>query len=271
MDGIRIVTINTWKGDGPYHRRMHLLARQLAELAPDIVACQEAFVSEEAGADTPRLLAEELGMNLFFSPAREKVRVFEGREVRSVSGMALLSRRPWQTRESIPVPSDRRDGERVAQVGAMELAGVLLTIANLHLTHLADADELRRRQLATVLHHSSVAGGVGPILVCGDFNTTFDGPVIGPLLADSSCVNIRDAWAAGGGTGPRGTLVGRAAPGPCIDYILSMALDGRRHPRFTSSRLALDMPAEPGGILPSDHFAVTTILHPDQPELVTTS
>lgn len=264
MDAVRVVTINTDKGDGPYHARMRLIAAQLGELAPDIVACQEAFVSQEASASTPSLLAEALGMHLFFSPAREKTREFDGREVRSFSGMALLSRVAWQARETIPLPADSRDGERVAQLGRVELAGVQLTIANIHLTHLRDEDDLRARQLATALQHSGVANAAGPVLVCGDFNTAFDGPVLGPLLQSGSCVDIRDAWDDGGGTGPRGTLVHRGRGGPCIDYILSIARPGHGHPRFESSALALDTPKVPGGMFPSDHFAVTTVLHPHQ-------
>lgn len=266
MHGIRIVTINTGKGDGPYGRRLQLLANQLAEIAPDIVACQEAFVAEEAHADTPGMLAKALGMHLFFTPAREKLRRVEGREVHSISGLAMLSRLAWQSQGSIALPSDERDGERVAQVGQVGINGLAVTIANLHLTHLAHADELRARQLAAVLNHPTLATADAPSLVCGDFNTAFDGPVLGPLLESQPPARVRDTWELGGGGGPRGTLVSRGPSVPCIDYILSLATAGHGHPPFASSGLALHQPGVAGGIFPSDHFAVTTVLHLDQPE-----
>jgi endonuclease/exonuclease/phosphatase family metal-dependent hydrolase len=60
---IKIITINTWKCDGEYRERMRSLAEGLRLLKPDIIACQECFVSEEA--DTLKFLAAELHMNYY--------------------------------------------------------------------------------------------------------------------------------------------------------------------------------------------------------------
>ena len=36
---LRIVTLNTWKGDGAYRARLEAMAVGLATLQPDLVAC----------------------------------------------------------------------------------------------------------------------------------------------------------------------------------------------------------------------------------------
>ncbi|MGD9893835.1 MAG: hypothetical protein AB7U18_21335, partial [Dehalococcoidia bacterium] len=58
---IRIVTINTGKCDGLYRVRIRWLARELARLEPDIIALQEAFITEDGSAHTPSELAARLG------------------------------------------------------------------------------------------------------------------------------------------------------------------------------------------------------------------
>lgn len=264
MTAIRIVTVNTGKGDGPYRARLGLLVEQLQELRPDIVALQEAFRADGHGVDTTSELARALQMSMFYSPARGKEREFEGQPTWSDSGLALLSRRPWLTARTIVLPCDPRDGERIAQVGVTAVNGSPITVANLHLTHLRDCDELRALQLNLVLADSLLCEAPGPALVCGDFNTTFDGPVLGPLLAGSGPCDLRDTWLLGDGDTIRGTLPGYRAGDRCVDYILSLVRANAEHPRFTNSALALTR-SSADGTLPSDHYAVTTCLH-IQPE-----
>jgi len=256
MDGFRIVTINTGKGDGLYRSRMRLLVDQLAEFSPDLVACQEAFASKDAHADTARLLAGELGMNLAYSPARRKRRFFGERYVDSESGMALLSRKRWVAFEALTLPCDPRDGERVAQIGVLDLGRVRLVVANVHLTHLRDGDPLRVRQLDTVLRHPLFRHGGSVRLICGDFNTTAEGAVLRPILGQPT--GVRDTWELGGGFGPRGTLAGPGPSGPCVDYILSV--DGPPDVMFEGTTIALDRHHPEHGILPSDHLGIATTL-----------
>lgn len=110
---LRVVTINTGKGDGLYHRRIPWLVEQLAELSPAIIACQEVFVAAAAGAHTGQALAEGLAMHLAYSPARRKRRRLGERDVDSESGMALLSRKPWTAFETVTLPCDPRDRKSV--------------------------------------------------------------------------------------------------------------------------------------------------------------
>jgi endonuclease/exonuclease/phosphatase family metal-dependent hydrolase len=44
---LRLVTINTWKCDGAYHRRLDHLERSLRRLRPDVICCQGVFQSPD--------------------------------------------------------------------------------------------------------------------------------------------------------------------------------------------------------------------------------
>jgi endonuclease/exonuclease/phosphatase family metal-dependent hydrolase len=75
---MRIVSLNTWKCDGPYRQRLGLMAEELAALAPDVLLLQEVFATEDGHADTAAFLAQALAMHVIVSPARRKHRLFEG-------------------------------------------------------------------------------------------------------------------------------------------------------------------------------------------------
>jgi len=253
---LRILTINTGKCDGPYLQRLDWLARELVILQPDIIACQEAFRDESGTFDTAGTLAERLQMHLVWAPARFKARICEGREVDSWSGMALLSRQPFTMVDTIELPSDDADGERLAQAGLLELGDVFVAIANLHLTHLRDHDALRAQQLRRVLSHPLMTMKRALRLVCGDFNSRPDGPLLASILGTQVFGHVEDAYVAGAGAIERGTL----ASGGCVDYVLSLAEDEASHPTFASSAVVLNRPEPKSGVLPSDHFGVATTM-----------
>src|ERR1700733_2667640 len=100
MEQIRIVTINTWKCDGNYDKRLTLLAEQLKALSPSVIACQECFLSEQGNADTLRFLAAELNMHSSFLPARFRKRLFKDNWVESFSGLGILSAHPLKELEN---------------------------------------------------------------------------------------------------------------------------------------------------------------------------
>jgi endonuclease/exonuclease/phosphatase family metal-dependent hydrolase len=155
MQSLRIVTINTWKCDGAYRDRLRWLGDELKRLQPDVIALQECFRDVEGAYDTAAYLARTLHFRHAWTPARLKLREFESRALESWSGLALLSRWPFRRVEKVDLPSDERDGERIAQVALVDWEDGVV-IANLHLTHLRDAAELRRRQLATLLMHEAL-------------------------------------------------------------------------------------------------------------------
>ena len=140
MDSLRIVTLNTGKCDGPYKARIEWLIEEAKRLSPDVLALQECFKDESGNLDTAEKVAKALKMTCAWAPARFKRRECEGVERWSWSGMALLSTQPWAYVDSIELPADARDGDRVAQVGLLDLDRVSVVIANVHLTHLRDGE-----------------------------------------------------------------------------------------------------------------------------------
>jgi endonuclease/exonuclease/phosphatase family metal-dependent hydrolase len=264
VEPLRVVTLNTGKCDGAYRGRIAWMVEEVRRLRPDVLACQEVF-RDEAGHDTLEALKRGLGLQAAWAPARLKRRVCEGEPVDGWSGMALLSSHPWTYVDAVELPADERDGDRMAQVGLLEIGETSVVIANVHLTHLRDADALRRRQIETALSHPLLNMKQALRLVCGDFNTTPDGPVLKPLMRENDFGDVVDCYVAGNGPRERATLPPQDAamtPRPCVDLILSLAEAPEQHPVFTSSAVVLKNRDPDSGLLPSDHYGVATTLVP---------
>jgi endonuclease/exonuclease/phosphatase family metal-dependent hydrolase len=264
MDALRIITLNTAKCDGPYADRVRWLAEEASDLRPDVFACQEVFREESGGLDTFATVQKHLQMDGAWAPARYKPRVSEGRDVVGWSGMALFSTRPWTYVDVLELPADPLDGDRVAQVGLLELERFSVVVANVHLTHLRDAEQLRRRQIEAVLAHPLMQMKQALRVVCGDFNSLPESRLISGLLDGKEHGNLRDAYIIGGGHADRATLPPRDAvpAGRCVDYILSVAASADTHPLFTSSVVTFKRRHPSRGILPSDHYGVACTLVP---------
>lgn len=260
---IKIVTINTWKCDGEYHRRMSLLSAGLKKIDPQIIACQECFFSEEGNADTAGWLAGELGMYYSFVGCRPKKRYFSGRWVDSLSGMAVLSRFPFIRSEPFElsgVPED--EGRKVQQVELEILPGKKIGITNVHLTHLRDAIALRERQVIEVCERLE-SGDQAFSIVCGDFNAGLRSAGLS-LLKDRS--GAADAYILGGGREPRISLVESFQQGVarCVDHIFCIPLrGGKSYPLFKDAAVVLNEADAETGLYPSDHFGIGTVLVAD--------
>ncbi len=151
MAEITVLTLNTWKCDGDYLKRLALLRHGIAALRPDICLLQESFAAGALGWDTAEHIAEALAYRVAYAPARDKERVIDGRPVRSQSGLALLTRGRINASQTVSLPDTPEDGERIAQISAVTIDGKRLLVVNLHLTYLLDRDELRQAELAATL------------------------------------------------------------------------------------------------------------------------
>jgi len=145
---LRLATLNTWKNEGRYPRRLELIAAGLAGLDLDVLLLQEAFVGQ--GWNTASWLGERLGLQVSLAPARWKPRLHDGRMMRSASGLAILSREVIVP-EVLSLSAHPDDGERIAMFA--DVGGGAFRVLNLHLTHLQGpvGDELRRVQLSEAL------------------------------------------------------------------------------------------------------------------------
>ncbi len=261
MTAIRIVTINTAKGDLDYSERIPWLAGELARLQPDIVLLQEALRAADDSRDTTRALAEVTGLQSCFAPARRKERTVDDVVLDTWSGLAILSREPIAESTVVPLPADAADGERIALLAMVPVGSATILIANLHFTHLSGggAADMRRREMETLLAHDWFDRERDAAIVGGDFNTRLDDL---PSLTDGNPGRIfADTWVLGDGRGPRATGPAHRSPeeGWCIDFLLSVVPEGGEHPACTDSAVVLG-DANDRGIYPSDHRGVMTTL-----------
>jgi endonuclease/exonuclease/phosphatase family metal-dependent hydrolase len=233
---MRIVTLNTWKNEGDYRRRLRLMRDGLADLSADVICLQEAFATP--GADTARELGAALGFVVHLAPARFKPRLHEGRMAQSSSGLAILTRWPGSSC-SMMLPSDPQDGERIAQRLDLRIGDRALRVLNLHLTHLRGAAELRATQLQRALAWAS-DGWTGGLVVAGDMNAT---------AADAALAHLKLPMRPGTLHGAR---VGSVAQAAAIDHCELVSPGGWRE---IDRVRGLETP-DAEGWLPSDHASV---------------
>lgn len=205
--------------------------------------------------NTTGYLVAELGMTSAFAPARRKPRSVEGVWHDTWSGLGILSRFDALQTETIALPDHPDDGERFALLGRWDLDGVDLVIANVHLTHLRDRDDLRAEQFATVLVHPWLNDPGRLTLIGGDLNTRPSG--IDRLRNAAAPRRLIDAFEAGGGAPDRVTVpVGRPdLPGTCVDYLLAVNSARDAALSFSGAAVVLDRP-DPDGVYPSDHYGI---------------
>lgn len=267
--GFRLVSINTWKGDGPYRARLDALVEGLRDLQPDVVACQEALASLDGRLSTPRALGDALGMRVAYYATRQKVRDVEGEPVKTWSGLATLTRLPVLDVVARPFPSDPADGDRGALLCLLDTTIGMAWIANTHLTHLRDP-ELRLRQVQALAADPSLCRAADLRVVCGDLNAAPDSAEVQWLLRGEHGWDALDCF---GHLAPaeRVTMTARnphvharrpntgSDEGRSIDHVLLLAPAGAPHPRVAEARVVLDRAAS-NGVVPSDHYGVSVTL-----------
>jgi endonuclease/exonuclease/phosphatase family metal-dependent hydrolase len=170
----------------------------------------------------------------------------------------VLTNFPVLKQSIVDLPSDAADGGRRAQLLTIEIKpGVLLLLANIHLTHLRN-ERLRRRQIRAVLE--SMRGPDASIrLIGGDWNAEKDSPNLSDLVEKTAAA---DCYALGGGKEPRASLVSPWLSGfpCCVDHFFILS-GTTPFPSFIRAGVVLNLP-EPGmsNIYPSDHFGIRVTL-----------
>jgi len=252
-DTLTVVTLNTWKCDGAYWRRLPLMARAVAEAAPDIVFLQEVLRAPGADdADTSAVLAEATGLIAHDEKARKTRRDVAGRRVQSWLGLTILSRWPLATRRlDLPV-SEGRDWDRLAQVAEGDTPLGPLTFVNLHLTHPPEDTHMRARQVATILDHLA-DNGTRRAIVGGDWNDTPDSPALRLVADDSRWACSHAVMEARGAVFPT-----FRDSGACIDHlvVLQEAAAGQRLRAVEAAPVGDWME---DGVPPSDHIGVRAV------------
>ncbi|HUB62146.1 MAG TPA: hypothetical protein VL978_15630 [Puia sp.] len=242
---IDLLTINTWKCDGDYYKRREVLAGGLRQkhLTDRVIFCQECFQSIDGEVDTLRYLSAELNIPGYFAKTRRKHRSLEGAMTDSYSGLGILTNLPVSGRTIIELPSSPADGGRVAQLLTLELdRGRSMLVTNVHLTHLRNSQELRIRQLASVLQEISTSSAHYRI-IGGDLNAEENSTEIQLLKEQAPVLHSASHW---------------------VDHLLIIRPAAEPYPEITGSDIVLDQPDAEYGLYPSDHFGVHAhLLIPD--------
>lgn len=252
--GIRIATLNLRCLLEEWDLRVPMIAAELAELNPDVIALQE--VCRQLTGDTDALtdligrLESATGETYDVSRANTHVAWDINQE-----GIALLTRHAFDQVETVDLPQGIFPRKAVVARISHEL--VPLVVAVTHLSFAANFDDqaaVRVSQLATLRQHmEGLRTSDSTLLIAGDLN---EGPAGDALLATTSA-GYRDAWALvhpdnDGPTFPA------SAPEARIDYVLYSppgdSVRAQRVQRF------LEEPTD--GRFASDHVGVWADLGP---------
>lgn len=259
------------------------MASALRELRPDVLLLQECFRSEDGRADTADWLARELGLQCCYVPARRKRRRWGNVSVMSDSGHAVLVRGRVKESWRLDLPTSPEGGERIALLCSGETSeGVRFLAACIHLSHRPGDDLGRAEQLRTVLRHPVWRAPFDLRVMAGDFNAPPDSTALAPLAEFSDLVvnSVFGRLQDGPRTHPcpepttsAGRLdeAGFPREARAIDHLLLVhpaATDRESGPRWrvAEARRVLDQPI--GGVWPSDHAGLWTVLHEVPPAAV---
>ncbi|MFM9837811.1 MAG: endonuclease/exonuclease/phosphatase family protein [Cyclobacteriaceae bacterium] len=256
---IRVVTINTWKCDGNYYKRINELALQLSKLDADIIACQECFMSEAVNADTLKFLADKLHMHYTFARGRVKDRLLENNWIPSSSNLGILSFYPITETHVYDLPCNEEDTDRKILYAKIAITkDRSLELFNTHLTHLTNSPlkELQFEALITIIN----ANKTNTVqLICGDFNSTINSKNLIDFAKNTSAM---DCYQFGNGEEPRYSLVEEYVKGKqiCVDHIFAIRPKNERIFSCKNSGVVLDSKGLENNLYSSDHFGIATTL-----------
>lgn len=235
---ITFATINTWKCDGDYDKRLELLHNQLNKHPIDVLCCQEVFSLEDYTVSTKSYLEKNLSLQSFSFPTRKKQRLFKNHNVSSFSGLCVFTNMTVIKEKQLYLSTHINDGERTAQLISIVKDKKKIAVINTHLTHLKNESELRSVQINEILQHVDFKY-YDVVFICGDLNDTPSSKVIKTITEKHLFKPALKKYPP--------TRNYR-----CIDYIFyksNVEIDVRE------TKIILNEPSEED-IFPSDHFGV---------------
>jgi endonuclease/exonuclease/phosphatase family metal-dependent hydrolase len=272
---MRIATLNLWGRRGEWDERRRVLAEGFRELAPDLVAFQEAVVGDGYDQVTDILGS---GYHLAHQTEREADR---GGDIEDGQGISIASRWPlgevWEPDLNVtPRTEDFACGTLIAEVFAPEPIGPLLFVNHLPNWQLAFEHE---RELQTIIAARTIEeiaeGREGlHVVLAGDLDATPDAASVRFLRGRQSLggmsVCYRDAWESTH-PGEEGHTFTAANPlvtaenwdwelelGRRIDYVMVRCSDHGPTLDIRACDRIFDEPAD--GVWGSDHFGVVADL-----------
>lgn len=261
--GVRVLTLNLWGRNGAWDERRAALVEGLREIEPDLVAFQEAIVTE--GYDQ---VADLLGPD--FHVVHQMGREGDG------TGLSIASRFPvgevWGAALHV-TPSEIAGRIAVAEILAPDPLGTLLLVHHNASWQLGFERERELQAVAAARFVEELADGRNAhVVLAGDFNAVPDAASIrfwrGLQSLGGASVCYRDAWESAHPEDPGHTFTPRnplvtggewpLEPGRRIDYVMVRCGDYGPTLDVTSCERVFDEPVE--GVWASDHFGVVADL-----------
>jgi endonuclease/exonuclease/phosphatase family metal-dependent hydrolase len=133
-------------------------------------------------------------------------------------------------------------------------------LVNVHLSHLTvkeGCNALRALQLRTVLNRLTQMPQHDLTLVCGDFNASMESFELAPFMKHPWI--LVDAFEQSGSS-EKVTCRTPDGDGLNLDHILCVPSRSRVTVDYRESAVVLNAPAQPSGVMPSDHAGVSVTL-----------
>lgn len=164
MEKIRIATFNVYYGKNPDKFSDAILKNENLSKA-DVILLQEVESYPEEGKARAEIIAENLGMNCVYTPARDT-------GIDGTHGLAILSKFKILETEVVPLPFfklRRNPRQRIAVSAVIEIEGMQLVVANVHLDTMLNIKN-RIEQVNAIVENLK-SHKIQKIVMAGDFNT----------------------------------------------------------------------------------------------------
>src|SRR5712692_8665973 len=169
---LRIATLNLEQNHKCWDLRRELIAAELGELNPDMLALNEIHIPTQTGRWLHRAAVERMGKK-YTLLQQSKVG-----EDSPIQAEGLLTRYPVLETANL----DYRSHNCVAQVARFEIQGRLLDVYVTHLIAARVEDSARQYQVEQLLEWAGTRDDADFSVVCGDFNATPDQPSVRLML-----------------------------------------------------------------------------------------
>jgi endonuclease/exonuclease/phosphatase family metal-dependent hydrolase len=250
---ISLLTINTWKNDGDYLKRLEVLLRNIQKADPQLILLQEAFQSVDNVYDTTKFLTGRLNYHYTSSLSRLKKRKLMDKLLDSYSNVSVISEFPIVKSYIVPMPSSEADGGRDAIAAEIVINNKRILVISIHLSHLRN-EELRKQQLSDLLSQTFLKAEYDGIFVGGDFNTSISKEYLDLFQNDIYCIEDTHKYKTGRDEPDYTLSVGNFSVK--IDHILQINRKGKKMLEVSDSQIVFHEPDPISGIKASDHNGV---------------
>ncbi|MBV5317999.1 MAG: hypothetical protein JZU50_09320 [Desulfobulbaceae bacterium] len=164
---IKILTLDNGAIPGNATKWRTQTLAPLRHSAVDVLCCQSIRRSLGDTGDATRLLAEALGMTYSCFAASRHRPASEGRRVKGICGLAILTGpEVWMLNSGcFPIPGERESEEGVAQFALIRKNGASVLILNFQLAQTVPTQQL---QLLALLSHPLLKERYGAVVLCAD-------------------------------------------------------------------------------------------------------